>query len=183
MKKVLAESLTNPNALVVEELGLEHGACRVDIAVVNGVIHGYELKSDADTLHRLPLQIDAYSRALDKATLVVSERHHAEAAKLLPSWWGIKVSHVGPRGAVHIETERAATMNPDISAFHVAHLLWRDEALAILEAFETDKRVLRGNKRVLYTLLAQHLSLSSLRAQVRDALKRRTNWRHPAQPS
>ncbi|HEM7891982.1 TPA: sce7726 family protein [Burkholderia cepacia] len=183
MKKVLAEPLSNPNVLVVEELGLEHGACRVDIAVINGVIHGYELKSDADTLHRLPLQIDAYSRALDKATLVVSERHFVEAANLLPPWWGIKVSHVGPRGAVHIETERAAAMNPDISPFHVAHLLWRDEALAILEALETDRKALRGSRQALYTLLTQRLSPSSLRAQVREALKRRTKWRHPSQPS
>lgn len=183
MKKVLAEPLSNPNVLVVEELGLEHGACRVDIAVINGVIHGYELKSDADTLHRLPLQIDAYSRALDKATLVVSERHFAEAANLLPPWWGVKVSRVGPRGAIHIQTERTATMNPDLSPFHVAHLLWRNEALAILETLGIDKKALRGSRRSLYALLTQHLSPSSLRTQVREALKRRTKWRHPSQPS
>jgi hypothetical protein len=53
-RKVLKEHHGDANTLVVDELGLRHGTCRVDIAVVNGFIHGYEIKSDADTLERLP---------------------------------------------------------------------------------------------------------------------------------
>jgi hypothetical protein len=34
---------------IIEELGVEHGAARIDIAVINGVLHGYEIKSDRDT--------------------------------------------------------------------------------------------------------------------------------------
>ena len=37
---------------IVEEFGIEHGAIRIDIAVVNGLLHGYEIKSDRDTLLR-----------------------------------------------------------------------------------------------------------------------------------
>jgi hypothetical protein len=37
---------------IIEELGISHGSCRIDIAVVNGMIHGYEIKSDQDTLQR-----------------------------------------------------------------------------------------------------------------------------------
>jgi hypothetical protein len=34
-----------PTTLVVDELGLEHGKCRADIAVINGHLIGYEIKS------------------------------------------------------------------------------------------------------------------------------------------
>lgn len=183
MKKVLADHVMDPRVLVMEELGLEHGACRVDIAVINGMIHGYELKSDLDTLLRLPQQVEIYSRALDKATLVVGEKHAAAAECLIPSWWGLKISYSGPRGAVHIDTKRAAIMNPDLSPFHVAHLLWRNEAIALLENLDIDRKELRGSRAHLYALLSRHLPVSVLREQVREALKRRTKWRHPAQPS
>ncbi|CAH2803615.1 MAG: hypothetical protein CPDRYMAC_5659 [uncultured Paraburkholderia sp.] len=112
MRKVLSDHILDPRVQVLEELGLEHGACRVDIAIINGLIHGYELKSDSDTISsdsrsRLP-----YSRALNKATLVVGEKHAEEATHLIPEWWEIKASYVGPRGAVHIENLRPASINP-----------------------------------------------------------------------
>lgn len=182
LRKVLADHIADPDVLVLEELGLEHGTCRVDIAVVNGSIHGYELKSDSDTLARLPQQIAVYSRALDKATLVVGERHLEHAATFLPEWWGIKVTHSGPRGAVHVSTERSARFNPDVSSFHAAHLLWRDEAVSILEAAGAIKKDLKGSRTQLYALLAQTLSLPQLRFEIRGALKRRTTWRRHAQP-
>jgi hypothetical protein len=34
---------------VVEEMGIWAGSVRVDIAVINGEFHGFELKSDRDT--------------------------------------------------------------------------------------------------------------------------------------
>lgn len=53
-RKVLKEHHGDADTLVLDELGLRHGTCRVDIAVVNGYLHGYEIKSDSDTLERLP---------------------------------------------------------------------------------------------------------------------------------
>ena len=42
-----------------------------DIAVINCSIHGYEIKSDLDTLMRLPQQLEFYAMTLQKLTLVV----------------------------------------------------------------------------------------------------------------
>jgi len=41
------------DTLIVEELGLCQGIARVDLAVVNGSVHRYEIKSESDTLTRL----------------------------------------------------------------------------------------------------------------------------------
>ena len=63
----------------IEELGLCRGQVRVDLSVVNGLLHGYEIKSDRDSLRRLSGQVELYGKVFDRATLVVGERHLAEA--------------------------------------------------------------------------------------------------------
>lgn len=181
LKKVIADHVADPSTRVIEELGLEHGACRVDIAVVNGFLHGYELKSDSDTLSRLPLQIEAYSKVLDRATLIAGEKHINAALDLLPNWWGIKVATRGPRGAVHIETIRPVSNNPSASPVHIAQLLWRDEVAAILEGLGVEKKALRTNRAGLYSLLTTIVSLVELRQMVRERLKLREAWRRPVQ--
>ncbi|CAI8758511.1 MULTISPECIES: sce7726 family protein [Pseudomonas] len=177
LNKVIAEHVSDPSTLVIEELGLEHGACRVDVTVVNGALHGYEIKSDVDTLERLPFQVEAYSRSLDKATLIVAERHLVKAEAILPAWWGIKSVHVGPRGAVHIRTHRPVSYNPSISPYHLAHLLWRPEAEELLISKGIPSKALRVNKSGLYSLLVETTSLIELRTYVRAKLKSRTDWR------
>jgi len=94
-RKILARYENDPNTRILDELGLRHGAARIDIAVVNGIVHGYELKSDADNLKRLPRQIQIYDSVLDKVTLVVGSRHAKEAERMVPPWWGIKVAAIG----------------------------------------------------------------------------------------
>ena len=48
----------DPATRIVEEMGIWAGSVRIDIAVINGELSGFELKSDSDTLQRLPLQAD-----------------------------------------------------------------------------------------------------------------------------
>ncbi|MDA8118743.1 MAG: sce7726 family protein, partial [Gammaproteobacteria bacterium] len=74
------------DTVVLDELGICRGEVRVDVAVVNGEIHGYEIKSDRDSLRRLASQVELYSKVLDQATLVAGERHFDAAAALLPEW-------------------------------------------------------------------------------------------------
>ena len=58
-----------PGALIVEEFGLCQGAARVDVAVVNGSLNGYEIKSESDTLNRLHRQQDIYNRIFDSLSM------------------------------------------------------------------------------------------------------------------
>ncbi len=55
--KIVSRYAKDPSTLIVDELGIRQGAARIDVTVINGVIHGYELKSDCDTLNRLPSQV------------------------------------------------------------------------------------------------------------------------------
>ncbi|MFY1831988.1 sce7726 family protein [Myxococcus fulvus] len=107
-----------------------HVARRTD---TDGEIHGYEIKSERDTLVRLPRQVAAYGAALVRATLVVSEGHLAKASALVPEWWGLSIARSVAGSAVHVEAHRFAARNPEQQMLSVARLLWRSEALSPLE--------------------------------------------------
>jgi hypothetical protein len=162
---------------VLDELGLRHGTCRVDIAVVNGYLHGYEIKSDADTLERLPSQVTIYGAVLDRATLVVGERHVEKAISQIPEWWGIKVATAGPRGGITFENVRPLRTNPSIDPVALAELLWRPEAIEVLRERGTPEVMLRKPRGILYQHLAAIVELDELRDIIRQRLKARATWR------
>jgi hypothetical protein len=177
LHRALRDQHGDPNTLVLNELGLRHGRCRVDVAVVNGSLHGYELKSDMDTLDRLPFQIETYGAVLDKATLVVGERHAVRAIPSLPSWWGVKVAIQGPRGGVSFQHYRQASTNRSVEPVAIAELLWRAEVIEILWREGIRGVDLRKPRAFQYKMLAEMLTIDDLRDAVRACLKARENWR------
>ncbi|MEW6532345.1 MAG: sce7726 family protein [Thermodesulfobacteriota bacterium] len=176
-QKVLIDHHGDSNTLVLDEFGLRHGTCRVDIVVVNSFLHGYEIKSDADTLYRLPNQVSVYSLVFDRVTLVVGKTHIEKVKDLIPDWWGIKVVTAGPRGSLVFETFRPVNMNPSIDPVALAELLWRPEAVKILQERGLSGAVLRKPRASLYQCLAQTLALEDLRRVIRHCLKVRERWR------
>src|SRR5262245_54342217 len=115
------------DTLIVDELGLVHAKARIDIAVINGCIHGFEIKSAADTLARLPVQLRLYGECLELLTIVCAGKHVAQVRKIAPRWCGILEAAVGPRGGIDFITIRAPKQNPGVKAYKLAHLLWRPE--------------------------------------------------------
>ncbi|NJS14073.1 MAG: sce7726 family protein [Sphingopyxis sp.] len=182
-REVLKQHERDVDTLVLHELGLRHGAARVDVAVVNGALHGYEIKSDADTLERLPAQIATYGLVLDKATLVVGERHAPKAVALLPDWWGVKIATQGPRGGISLHEEKRARTNPSIDPLAVAELLWSNEVRAILRELGFIEKELRKPRAHLYRELVAALELDELRDTTRRVLKGREKWRCQPQPA
>ena len=157
----------------MEEVGIRHGVARIDLLVVNALLHGYEVKSDRDSLRRLPGQIAVYSSVLDRVTLVVGYRHAGEAIRLVPPWWGVKLAEMGPRGAVRVIEARPSRLNPSVDRVSLAKLLWRDEALEFLKELGQAEGVLSKTRSVIYARLAEVASLDQLRELVCEALKRR----------
>ncbi|WP_141594503.1 hypothetical protein [Myxococcus sp. AB056] len=77
---------TYPGARVLHEVGLEYGLVRVDVATIGPECrHAWEVKADADTLRRLPVQELSYSAVFDRCTLVAGERHLERGRVLVPS--------------------------------------------------------------------------------------------------
>jgi len=172
----LARYEGDPHTRIIDELGIHRGEFRIDVAVVNGALHGYELKSARDTLSRLPAQAAAYSTVFDQVTLVAAECHLWRAAEIVPTWWGLCVAVPGT-GGVHLLDERAGVGNPAVDAYSVAQLLWRAEALELLEQHGAARGVRSRPAPYVWAALAERLELPTLRTAVREVLKTRTEWR------
>jgi hypothetical protein len=163
------------NTRIVEEMGIWSGTVRIDIAVINGELCGYELKSERDTLDRLPLQAKIYSRVFDRVILVAGARHAGAAQDRVPSWWGLTIAR-GDAASVRLDEARPAQRNPSPDPYLVAQLLWKDEALGVLETFDLAKGWRSKRTKQIHQRLASELSFDLLSEQVRETLKRRGPW-------
>lgn len=161
-----------PGAVVLDELGLDYGASRVDVAVVDDTgLHGFEIKSPVDKLDRLPRQVAGYGRVLDTVTLVAAADHMAGAERLVPAWWGLWV--VDGQG---FKEARQAGSNPAPDPVAIAKLLWREEAEALVRRGARPAGLSRMTKAALQEVLVARHALPDLRGLVREALRARPAW-------
>ena len=172
-----------PRTLVLDEFGIRHGRCRADIAVVNGTLSGYEIKSERDSLSQLGDQIQMYSAVFDHAVVVAARMHVKGALRVLPDWWGLISCFGDESGVVRFEMERQSKLNPSVDAVAVAQLLWKAEVADILAALGQPASVLRERRGILYERLVDSLPLRDLQQCVRERLKRRKSWRRHERPS
>ena len=170
-----------PNTLVIDELGLEHGKCRADIAVINGHLDGFEVKSNADTLSRLGHQIISYDAVFDHSSIVVEDRYIDEVIEIVPSWWGVIQVMGSYDEELQFRVVRSSLQNQKIDNYVVAQLLWRKEVQEILLNLGVKGYKLRQKRSILYCTLVEMMDSNELRRVVREYLKKRKNWRHPLQ--
>ncbi len=164
------------DAVLVEELGLCQGDVFVDVAMINGHLEGYEIKSDRDSLRRLDRQSTVYSRVLARATLVVTEKHLADARKVIPRWWGILLARLTTISLEFISV-RTPRRNPAIDPSALVQLLWRDEALQVLDGLGKAKGLASRPRREIWGRLLEECSLRELQTLVCSRIKGRGEWR------
>lgn len=168
------------DTIIINEFDVCGGTSRVDIAVVNGQLHGYEIKSERDNLNRLPAQIENYNRVFDTMTIVVSKSHVEKIKDMVPCWWGIQYV-TGTAEELKVHTKRKARLNRTVDALSVAQLLWRDELIAVLDRGAAIKRAYRSKPRYeLAALAADAFPAEVLERYVREALKARKGWKSAA---
>jgi hypothetical protein len=182
--KRLRRMREHADTLVIDELGLAHAKSRIDVAVINGCIHGYEIKSAKDTLERLIPQIETYRLTLQKLTFVAAPKHIASIMSISPEWCGVIAAEQGPRGGISFQSLRIAVTNPDIDPVMMAHLLWRDEVIEILSRSGYAPKDLRRPRKQLYEMLSEAMTISQITASIRAFMAQRPTWRdRPAHAS
>lgn len=174
--QVLTAHVEDADTLVRHELGICAGRRRVDIAVINGEIAGWEIKSDEDTLTRLAGQVDAYGQVLDRATLVTTPRWADRAVDRIPGWWGVTVVDQVDDGVVVHPQRTPADNSRRINPMSLAQLLWRDEALDELRQRGQARGLSSKARHYVWERLADVAPLEELRAVVRRRLKARSEW-------
>jgi len=170
LKRHLSALHADTPTLILDELGLCEGDVRVDVAAINGELSGFEIKSPADTLARWPKQRRVYSKVVDRAWLVATDKA-LEAAKA-PAWWGL-IRIVETSNQLGIRVLRQADRNPTPDPLAIAQLLWHAEALGVLERRGTARGVRSKPRKFAWQRLVDTLTLDELRAEVRSALRER----------
>lgn len=163
-------------AILVEELEVESGRARIDMALISRRLIGIEIKGPRDTLRRLPRQIEHYSNCFDHVVLVVDERLAMSAASIVPEWWGIVT--VNRDAAIQrYEFTRMPKRNPGVRVGSVLSLLWRNEIETLWHKHTTLPIPLRASRRSLRAALLESSAAAALRRDALDMLKSRKDWR------
>jgi len=188
VRKILVDKINKihkhePDTLIVGELGLCQGISRIDVAVINGFMHGYEIKSEKDSLERLPAQIEVYSKIFDRVTMVTCENHRNKVIEMMPQWWGLAIVNPGKKNKLYIEEIRKNKDNPSVDAFAIAQLIWRDEAIDILKTLGLEKGMLSKSRKDLWHKLSMCVPIDQLKTYVRDKIKIRARWRSADTPT
>jgi hypothetical protein len=173
VRRLLEGVVDGRDARIAEELQIEQGAARVDLAIIGDLLEAFELKSDLDNFGRLHNQIHAYNRVFDRITIVTGAQFSMAALTLMPSWWGVMQATRGPDESIEISVLRGATPNLTQEARSVAMFLWRNEAIEVLEAQTGERTPRRATRLQLHERLAEALSLSELRRTVTRQLLQR----------
>lgn len=176
-RKYFRRRHTSSETLVVDELGLAHGRSRIDVAVINRYIHGYEIKSSRDNLLRLGTQLNVYCQTLQKLTIVTAPRHIQSIASEVPEWCGLIQAHQNLTASIQLTPIRRARTNPDIVPLMQAHLLWRSEVIELLSNAGVAPKHLQCPRVKLYELLCNILTPTELSQEICRFMLRRKNWR------
>lgn len=172
-----------PGCKVMTEVPV--GQARIDVLVLTpDQIIGIELKSSADTLTRLPAQLDEYLGCIPEVWLAmapkwwraVTSQPIAQSKLELPFRVGRLTYEDGVLRETHptasgMEMARPAIMNPMVTS-GALHLLWRDELLAIAQAHGIKVRS-RATVLDVCGQLARSLTGDQIIARVSEAIAAR----------
>jgi hypothetical protein len=113
----------------IYELGIARGDVIADVVAIGpGLLHGYEIKSDGDTLKRLPNQLKVYDRVFNEVWVVLTSKHLLKAQPLLSAHHGVIL--VSP---ARCEVLRPAVANPNVYKRTLVNLLWRQHSIDFLK--------------------------------------------------
>ena len=109
------------------------GDARADaVMVLEDLVCGIEIKSDADTYTRLATQIVNYDAYYDANFIVIGLSHLRHIAEHVPDYWGIITAEYD-MGKVDFYMERQPQPNPNMIPKKKISLLWRPELNHLLE--------------------------------------------------
>jgi hypothetical protein len=156
----LSMSLTS-NDILIRELGFVNKnpdstidySFRADLALANGRLVGFEIKSGADNLKRWESQSAAYLKVFDELWLCCHGKHLQKAMEMTPSQVGILL--VDDFGTIAIV--RKAKTNKSVNTYDLSGLLWREELDELCTSFGLKSRSSETKKQVRERLSANIL--------------------------
>jgi hypothetical protein len=156
------------DAVLINEMVYANWTRRADLAVANGHLHAFEIKSDFDSLRRLEGQIEIYLERFDKLTLVVSPKFLDVVLASTPSRVAVW-SVFEENGCTKIQVIRTGRKAKVQNRLVLIDYLLRDELYHFLVSRKVTVR--RSDSRSYLIGLAETQPVAKLRAYVLEALK------------
>jgi hypothetical protein len=130
----------------------------------------------------LSAQGDFYGRVLDRVTLVVGELHLEAGLRSVPRWWGVLLAE--SRGSdARFVVKRRGSCNPRRDPRALVELLWREDALALLERRNAASGVRGKTRLAMWERICEVCDIEEIAAAARARLKSREDLSKPARPS
>lgn len=149
---------------------------RADVVTIGDELHGYEIKSSADSLNRLKQQVVDYDQFFNRNTLVTTSRHEKRALGMLPAHWGFILAQPSADGesVAAFDVIYEAEPNPHQDLKAMLSLTWCDELRAFLRSHN-----LRGcaSKNQMMNRIIETFDNTIIKAFVCQTLLARPDWR------
>ena len=170
IRKALLKQLYSEkkNLKIIEELDVN--AAIVDIATIDeDYFCGYEIKSDKDTLSRLPRQMQIYNYVFDKIIIVVGKSKFLKVDKTVPDFWGILMAEK-INDKIILTQKRNPELNKDININWLSKKLWKSDIVNILKIKNLYKGQSYRYRDSLLKILIDNTSLNELKSHIRNVL-------------
>ncbi|MEQ6378489.1 sce7726 family protein [Bacillaceae bacterium S4-13-56] len=175
VRKLLLDDLIkeyghDPATCIINELGIDFGASRIDVAVVNGIMHGYEIKSESDNLSRLPRQVKYYNKLFERMTIVTCSKYLDDVLEIIPTWWGVSVVS---QKKDRLISKRKGRLTSSQDKHFLLKLLWKKDLENLVDHLGLPKKTKKMRKNKLISLFMEEADLSIIRPFVYSVLKER----------
>ncbi|WP_353297606.1 sce7726 family protein [Sulfitobacter pacificus] len=159
----LREDSYGSYAVFASEARYGSGDRRADFISLTEVAHAFEIKSDFDSLARLPAQMKDYAKTFDLVTVVTTVQHLQKVRKLISKKAGLWLYDAGTLSVV-----RNASRNYRLSKLHLASGCNKDSLIGALHGAKAAERI-----ETLQGLAVKKLNIAELRDLFHRELQRR----------
>lgn len=132
-------------SIVIDEFNIGDDT-RADIVIASDFLYGLEIKSEADTLDRLPKQVVGYDHTCDRPGIIVHESHLKGATEIISPWWDIYVA-TGSPDKVILEHARKGWTSEELNPIVILNLLWRRELATAYRRYLATRSAAEKNDR------------------------------------
>ncbi|EGO8493387.1 hypothetical protein EL456_08825 [Enterococcus faecalis] len=170
LKELYRKHYGEAETKIINEMGLNKGESRIDIVVVNGILHGYELKSESDNLLRLPKQIDNYNKIFERMTIVTDRKYLTDVNNMIPKWWGIMIVKKDRNGLREIRRGRKVKTQDEEA---LLNLLWKNEYNDLIDLLGYPKSFKKLRKDILFKIIQNDKRKDVIKKYIYDVLRKR----------
>lgn len=158
------------DATIINEMVVANWSRRADLAVANGCLQAFEIKSDFDSLKRLDGQLEIFTSRFEKVTVVCAPKFTYEVKKKVTPEVGV-IEYLHDSKGIRFKIVQRGRTSPIANKKIYINFLLKKELQSLL--VENNIKFLSENGRSVLERIAENISLSKIRFFVLNAIKKR----------